>query len=97
MVAVLTHNRSKAGNRIKYLGAGKYRCGLCGGPLRSGWTVSGHRKWRVYKCAGHVSLSADPIDEYLSAELSWLYAAEDLSDLAACHPADPTRTGHGHD
>jgi site-specific DNA recombinase len=91
VVQILTRTRSKAGNRVKYLGGGIYVCGICGGKVRSGWTtVKGH-KFRNYRCLAshpapdeprtHFSLKADPIDAYVAEVLSSLLHAEDFSDI----------------
>ncbi|MFC7544847.1 recombinase family protein [Plantactinospora sp. GCM10030261] len=92
VVQVLTRTRSKAGNYVKYLGAGIFVCGLCGGKVRSGWTTVKGRKFRNYKCvdskpvtAGasrmHFSLKADPIDDYVTDVLTSMLQREDFADF----------------
>ncbi|MFI7281710.1 recombinase family protein [Micromonospora chersina] len=91
VVQVLTRTRSKAGNYVRYLGAGIYRCGVCDKPLRSGWNANKTKKWRTYKCIGHNGgISADPIDEYITEILMWMLTQEDFADLLA-EPEGPDR------
>lgn len=81
-VQVLTRTRSKAGNYVRYLGAGIYRCGVCDLPLRSGWNANKTKKWRTYKCVGHLGgISAEPIDAYVTGILTSLLMAEDFADF----------------
>ncbi|SBT51990.1 recombinase family protein [Micromonospora auratinigra] len=91
VVQVLTRTRSKAGNYVRYLGAGIYRCGICDKPLRSGWNANKTKRWRTYKCVGHNGgISADPIDDYVTDMLTSLLMADDFADFLA-EPGGPDR------
>lgn len=84
VVQVLTRTRSKAGNYLRYLGAGIYRCGVCDAPLRTGWNANKTKRWRTYKCVGHLGgISAEPIDDYVTEVLTSLLMAEDFADFLA--------------
>jgi DNA invertase Pin-like site-specific DNA recombinase len=90
---ILTRSRSKAGNRLKHLGSGIYLCGVCddGTTLRSGYAVNPGKRHRIYKCrnGSHISTKADPIDEYVEAEIHWILSAPG-------NFADYFRTGDTH-
>ncbi|MGY3516639.1 recombinase family protein [Micromonospora sp. PTRAS2] len=91
VVQVLTRTRSKAGNYVRYLGAGIYRCGVCDKPLRSGWKTKKTKRWRTYRCVGHNSgISADPIDDYVTDILTSLLMADDFTDFLI-EPGGPDR------
>lgn len=60
--------RNSTTSARRWLGAGIYRCGICGGPLRSGATGgSGRKRQEVYRCpvSKHVARKAVNIDSYI--------------------------------
>ncbi|MDI6102248.1 recombinase family protein [Actinoplanes sp. NEAU-A12] len=86
VVNVLTRTRHKAGNHVRYLCAGIIKCGICGDTLKTGVANAGKNRpspnRRTYKCLKrHVSLKADPIDEYITDLLLSLLTKEDLADF----------------
>lgn len=54
----------KKGNRKKHIGAGVYRCGICGRPMKSGSTGNrpGYKATYTYRCDGHVNRMGEKID-----------------------------------
>ncbi len=63
--------RVGASRERKWLGAGLYRCGVCGAPMRS-WTAYGQGKRpnrNAYRCTlvGHLSRIAQPVDDLVEA------------------------------
>lgn len=69
MVAYLSDPSRKAGSTFerKYQGSGVYRCGACGGPMRSAFP-GGKYTARVYACrdGNHVTRLGEPLDDYVS-------------------------------
>jgi hypothetical protein len=57
------------------------RCGVCGGPVRTGRS---HRGVRQYRCERwHLARAADPIDSYVTAVVLARLSAPDATDLFA--------------
>ncbi|MGO5177494.1 MULTISPECIES: recombinase family protein [unclassified Collinsella] len=81
----------KKGNQKKHIGAGVYRCGICGGKVKSGATDkrAGYTHTHTYRCDGHVNRMGGKIDEFVCAVVRERLAREDLRDLL-CAKADST-------
>lgn len=87
--------RMNAGNVVKWLGSGIYRCGKCGGALRpapTGGTPSrgGSRRY-LYRCveSAHLTVSAEPTDEYVRDYVAVLLRKSDqLRQALAPSPVD---------
>lgn len=58
--------RTSTSYEKKHQGAGVYRCGKCGAPMK---TIKAHGGGRDYRCAEqlHLSQKQDPLDEFVSA------------------------------
>lgn len=67
----------KSGFPRKYIGAGIYRCSVCGRPMKSG-TGS-------YRCFGHVTRMRDKIDQYVLGVIRARLAQPDLKNLLVKH------------
>lgn len=81
--------RRSADNRVKWLGAGLYRCGLCGAVCRSA-TATGRNQQRrmVYRCketgsgnGRHAARSALPVDELVTEVVLARLSRPDAVDL----------------
>lgn len=92
--------RPAATNRARWLGAGLYLCGICGGACRTGSIVdrSGGRR-TVYRCGarrdgsvqipgGHVARHANPVDDLVTRLILARLARPDAHDLLTPAPAD---------
>lgn len=86
--------RKQRGNEPKWLGSGLYRCGRCGGPMRStaiGATPSrGGRRRYYYRCVdlNHLMIRQDLTDEFILSTVARL--VRDPRVVAAMQP-------HGED
>ena len=67
---------NRVGTDRRYLGSGLYRCGVCGRELRTGSAGS-------YRCpeGGHVSRSAQPVDQLVERAIAGRLALPDLAEL----------------
>lgn len=63
----------RCGNARRHFGAGVYRCGVCGGPVRSGDAS--------YRCDGHVCRMRDKVDKYVLAVIRARLGRPDLKNL----------------
>ncbi len=67
-------------SRVKWLGSGLYRCGVCTGPLRA--TMSDG--YRTYRCPdNHLSRKLDEIDQYVEGVIVGVLRKSDLGALLA--------------
>jgi len=69
VVALLSDpaRRTTPGNRVRWLGSGLYRCGICGETLTC--TLAGGKRAPAYRCPGHVQRDADQLDRHVTAAL----------------------------
>lgn len=86
--AILTDPaRSVRGPSRRYLLSGIMRCGKCGGPITGAFIKGG--KGPTYRCLGHVTRKAAPVDEAVTALVVARLASADAVDLFAA----PDHTG----
>lgn len=77
----------RAGNQKKHIGAGLYRCAICGQPLKSGASGQSAKSkgyneiYHTYRCDGHVNRMGNKIDEYVLELVRSRLALPDLKDL----------------
>ncbi len=79
-------SRSRTRNAVRWLGGGLYRC-HCGARVRVNYS---HHGSRVYQCqsSAHLSRSADPIDELVTAVVVARLRRADLADLLVAETDD---------
>lgn len=101
LVALLTDpdRRVTPGPEPRWLGSGLYRCGwpvdggLCWEPMKAGATA-GHRPRPIYRCSavlGHVSRSAEVLDDWVSGLVCERLARPDAVALLEGETVDVSR------
>lgn len=73
----------KSGNPKKHIGAGVYRCGICGKPLKG--AAQDRRKGKIhdhsYRCDGHVHRLGSKIDKLVLYTIEERLAKDDLKSI----------------
>lgn len=73
----------KKGNKKKHIGAGLYRCDVCGQPVKSGAVDKreGYTHSHTYRCDGHVNRMGAQIDDFVTKVIRARLARSDLKSL----------------
>ncbi len=77
-----TRKTNHAGPARKWLGGGLYRCGRCGGFMRSGYRDD-HVRLYICREGKHLTRTAEPIDRAVMAAVCARLARPDAADLLA--------------
>lgn len=75
--------RSQHGTDRRHLGSSLYRCGVCGAPMRAHARKVRGTTTIFYRCAGHLTRNATPVDAFVLAVLRERLGRPDLAGLAA--------------
>ena len=81
----------KSGWPKKHLGAGLYRCCVCGKPMKTGGTGGNRNKsYYTYRCDGHVNRMGQKIDEHVLATIRLFLERDDFKTLLV-QPVDNSK------
>lgn len=72
----------KRGHVKKHLGAGLYRCSVCGKPMKTGGGgATRKQKYYCYRCDGHINRMGQKIDEFVINVVREFLGRPDFKDL----------------
>lgn len=78
--------RTTPGPRRRWLGSGLYRCGVCDSPVTM-HSPGSRGLSPAYRCVGHVSRTADPIDAYVTDLILARLSRPDVAAVLTDEPA----------
>lgn len=81
----------KSGWPKRHLGAGIYRCAVCGKPMKTGGTGAiRNKRYYTYRCDGHVNRMGEKIDEYVIEAVRAFLKRPDFKSVLVT-PVDNTK------